>query len=92
MRKANLQLTAASLLAIAAAASTALAQGQAPVASACKDDIPKVCAGVTHGGGRMRSCLESNKDKVSEACKTALDTHGPGKGMGQGGAKGAGSN
>lgn len=32
----------------------------------------------------MRACLEANKDKVSDACRHALDTTGPGKGMGQG--------
>jgi hypothetical protein len=53
------------------------------VATACKDDIPKLCAGKEHGQGDVRACLESNKDKVSAACKTALDTTGPGKGQGQ---------
>ena len=60
----------------------ASAQG-GPVATACKDDIPKLCAGKEHGQGDVRACLESNKDKVSAACKTALDTTGPGKGQGQ---------
>jgi hypothetical protein len=53
------------------------------VETACKDDIPKLCAGKEHGQGDVRACLESNKDKVSAACKTALDTTGPGKGQGQ---------
>ena len=58
----------------------ALAQGpgQGPVASACVDDIAKFCADKEHGQGKVRACLEANKDKVSEACKTALDTTGPG--------------
>ncbi|MEQ1715359.1 MAG: cysteine rich repeat-containing protein [Hyphomicrobium sp.] len=68
-------------------ASTVLTAGvsaqQGPVATACKDDISKHCAGKEHGQGEVRACLEANKDKVSAACKTALDTTGPGKGMGQ---------
>jgi len=59
-------------------ATGALAQG-GPVASACKDDIPKLCAGKEHGQGEVRACLEANKDKVSAACKTALETTGGGR-------------
>jgi hypothetical protein len=70
-------------LAIALAISAALATGswaqQGPVASACKDDIPKFCAGKEHGQGEVRACLEANKDKVSAACKTALETTGGGR-------------
>jgi hypothetical protein len=66
-----------------ALATTAMSQ-QGPVATACKDDITKFCAGKEHGQGEVRACLESNKDKVSAACKTALDNTGPGKGMGAG--------
>lgn len=58
--------------------------GQGPVAQSCGDDIAKFCAGKAHGGGVVRSCLEANKDKVSAACKTALDSTGPGRGMGGG--------
>lgn len=65
------------------AATSAFAQ-DGPVATACKDDIPKYCAGKEHGQGEVRACLVANKDKVSAACKTALDTTGPGQGTGQG--------
>jgi hypothetical protein len=61
--------------------STAFAQ-TGPIATACKDDIPKYCAGKKHGQGEVRACLEANKDKVSAACKKALDTTGPGRGQG----------
>jgi hypothetical protein len=44
-----------------------------PVATDCADDIPKFCAGKEHGQGEIRACLEANKDKVSAACKTALE-------------------
>lgn len=70
-------------LVLASAISAALATGswaqQGPVATACKDDIPKFCAGKEHGQGEVRGCLEANKDKVSQACKTALETTGGGR-------------
>lgn len=65
-------------------ASQAVAQsGQGPVAQACSAEMEKLCAGKQHGQGEMRSCLEANKDKVSSACKAALDSTGPGSGMGK---------
>lgn len=63
-------------------------RGQGPVAQACAADIGKFCEGLTHGGGKVRACLEANKDKVSAQCSTALATHGPGRGQGQGGGGG----
>ncbi|MBA4131045.1 MAG: hypothetical protein C0519_06440 [Hyphomicrobium sp.] len=61
----------------------ALAQ-QGPVAMACNEDIAKYCANKEHGKGEVRACLEAAKDKVTDECKAALDTTGPGKGNGQG--------
>jgi hypothetical protein len=78
----RLTAIAAAMLASFSLTVVASAQG-GPVATACKDDITKLCAGKEHGQGDVRACLESNKDKVSAACKTALDTTGPGKGQGQ---------
>jgi hypothetical protein len=66
---------------IAIGASIAVASAQSgPVATACKDDIPKYCAGKKHGPpeDQVRVCLEANKDKVSPGCKTALETTGGG--------------
>jgi hypothetical protein len=67
---------------IAIAASIAVASAQSgPVATACKDDIPKYCAGKKHGPpeDEVRVCLEANKDKVSPGCRTALETTGGGR-------------
>jgi hypothetical protein len=67
---------------IAIGASIAGASAQAgPVATACKDDIPKYCAGKKHAPpeDEVRVCLEANKDKVSPGCKTALETTGGGR-------------
>ena len=74
------RMIAALTLATAALATTATAQ-TGPVASACKDEIAKMCAGKPHDGG-VRICLETNYEKVSAACKAALDTTGGGRGKG----------
>ncbi len=74
-------LSALAIAAIALASSTAIAPAQSgPVATACKNDIPKYCAGKEHGQGEVRACLEANRDKVSPDCKTALETTGGGQG------------
>lgn len=36
---------------------------------ACKDDIPKVCAGIPPGEGRVVECLIANKSHLSPKCK-----------------------
>ena len=82
----NRSLLATAALAAAALTTPALAQGPGtgtgPVATACKAEIAKFCAGKEHGAGDVRKCLEAKKAEVSAGCKTALDTTGPGKGMG----------
>lgn len=65
-------------------AAVAQGKGQGPVASACGSEIASICAGKEHGSGAVRSCLESNRAKLSEGCKAALDTTGPGRGQGRG--------
>jgi hypothetical protein len=65
------------VFALAGSMTVAAAQ-TGPVSTACKDDIPKYCAGKKHGppSDEVRVCLEANKDKVSTACKQALETAG----------------
>lgn len=82
--------TIAAAAVIAALGSGLAVAQQGPVATACKDDIAKLCAGKSHENREVRTCLEANKSKVSAACKTALETTGGGKGMGQGKGPGAG--
>lgn len=72
-------LISVSLLALCAGLGGPAAAQQGPVASACANEMAQVCAGKKHGQGEMRACLEANKDKVSPACKQALDTHQPGQ-------------
>ena len=65
--------------AIAAPAMAQNPSGNGPVATACQQDIEKLCAGKEHGQGAVRACLESNKANVSAACANALDSTGPGR-------------
>jgi len=81
----------AALAAIAAMIGAGAAAAQnGPVATACKDELAKLCAGKAHANREARACLEANKDKVSAACKTALDTTGGGMGRGKGQGQGKG--
>jgi hypothetical protein len=61
--------------------STVASAQTGPVATGCKEDIAKLCQGKPHDG-EVRICLETNYDKVSSACKKALDTTGGGRGQG----------
>jgi hypothetical protein len=69
---------ALSAITIAVTASVASAQW-GPVGRACKSDIAELCGGRPHRG-ETRICLERNYDRVSAACKRALDTTGGGRG------------
>ena len=55
------------------AASAGMAAAQPPAGggrmAACRDDMQKFCADKT--GPDRRSCMEANKDKLSDACKAA---------------------
>lgn len=42
------------------------------LAGQCQDDIIAHCAEVLLGEGRIKQCLKSNADSVSEACKAAM--------------------
>lgn len=73
------------IVAIAAGCATggiATAQ-QGPVAKACAVEMAELCAGKQHVRREMRNCLEANIQKVTPACRSALETTGPGKGQGQ---------
>jgi hypothetical protein len=70
------------VIAVGIGASIAVASAQSgPVATTCKDDISQYCVGKKHGPpeDEVRVCLEANKDKVSVACKQALETTGGGR-------------
>lgn len=46
------------------------------VANACYDDLVEHCGQVEMGEGRVASCLLENEEKVSAACKQAIDDTG----------------
>jgi hypothetical protein len=45
--------------------------GAASVPSACSADVQKYCPSSANDADR-KSCLETNRDKVAEACRTAM--------------------
>ncbi len=55
--------------------------GTGPVATACESEIVQFCAGKSHQGRAIRSCLEANRAAVSDPCRAALDTTGRGRGQ-----------
>jgi hypothetical protein len=52
---------------------TVSAQSTNP-SGACKADYDKYCKGILPGGGRIVACLNEQHDKLSDACKTAIDS------------------
>jgi Cysteine rich repeat len=41
---------------------------------ACRDDVQKLCAGVEHGGGKIRDCLAGQIDKLSDSCRKMVES------------------
>ncbi|WP_244469071.1 cysteine rich repeat-containing protein [Afipia sp. 1NLS2] len=74
-------IVTASVLLLSATASGLAQTG--PVAAKCAKDIQTYCPNKSHGRQQVRSCLESNRSKVSAECRKALDTTGPGRGRNQ---------
>jgi hypothetical protein len=42
------------------------------VQEACKIDVEAYCADVERGEGRVLNCLKEHRDRVSDACKSAV--------------------
>lgn len=53
--------------------------GTGPVARLCMVEIDKHCAGVEHGNGKVRDCLEAKRNTLGRACIIALDNTGRGR-------------
>ncbi|WP_300154154.1 cysteine rich repeat-containing protein [Solidesulfovibrio sp.] len=68
-------LAAALLLgyAVQAKAQQPAGEGAQAIKTACKSDYKTLCQGVQPGGGRIVACLKQNADKLSPACRQALD-------------------
>jgi Cysteine rich repeat len=60
--------------ALAMVSSVALAQESTRPRGACREDIQKLCAGIERGGGRIRECLAGQKDKLSDECRTQVES------------------
>ena len=77
--QATFKITATALFISALFGAPAFAQEKGHRLAACKADIDKLCASEPRGHGRIRACLEANKDKLAPECKTALDAASQGK-------------
>ena len=61
------------MLVLVALSSTASAQTSGESArDACREDAKKLCANAYDTGSGVRSCLNSQKDKLSAPCRQAL--------------------
>mgnify|MGYP005812171297 CR=1 FL=1 len=79
MKTSRVAVLASASVLILTAPVLAQGTGTGPVAKQCAGDIEKFCAGMQHGKGEIRACLEGRKAEVSAACREALDTTGPGR-------------
>ena len=63
------------LIAVLACAplSAAVAQGTPQQRAACRADVVKFCKGKGEDAGVLLSCLEENKDKISEKCRKVIE-------------------
>jgi hypothetical protein len=54
-------------------ASFALAQGTPQQRAACRPDVVKFCKGKGEDPGVLLTCLEDNKDKISDKCRKVIE-------------------
>lgn len=54
-------------------------KGQGKGKGACKADVARLCGDVERGEGRVRQCLESKKDQLSEGCRTHVEAREAGR-------------
>jgi hypothetical protein len=66
------------LVALSPIASAQNSEDTQAARTVCREDAHKLCANVYGiGGGAIRSCLESQKDKLSAPCRQALGSLPP---------------
>ncbi len=97
MQTCRLGLVAAFAVFAMSAPAAAQGTGQGQIMQQCQAEIAKHCASMQHGSGGVPACLEQHKGDLSETCRNALSSHGPGsgrgmrgEGMGRGGTEGRG--
>ncbi len=52
---------------------SAFAQGTPQQRAACRPDVVKFCKGKGDDPGVLLSCLEENKDKISDKCRKVIE-------------------
>ena len=60
-------------LALSLSCAFAFAQGTPQQRAACRPDVAKFCKGKGEDPGVLLSCLEENKDKISEKCRKVIE-------------------
>jgi hypothetical protein len=58
---------------VSAPLSLAFAQGTPQQRAACRPDVVKFCKGKGEDPGVLLSCLEENKDKISDKCRKVIE-------------------
>jgi hypothetical protein len=58
---------------LSAPLAAALAQGTPQQRAACRPDVVKFCKGKGEDPGVLLSCLEENKDKLSDKCRKVIE-------------------
>ena len=60
------------IAAMLVSSATAFAQGTPQQRAACRPDVVKFCKGKGDDPGVLLTCLEDNKDKISEKCRIVI--------------------
>lgn len=68
MRAWILALSLMSLMGVCVSGGAAFAEDQ-PTTHPCQADSEKYCSGVKVGSSRMKECLKTHRDQLSDACK-----------------------
>ena len=58
---------------VTAPLSWASAQGTPQQRAACRPDVVKFCKGKGEDPGVLLTCLEDNKDKISDKCRKVIE-------------------
>jgi len=58
---------------LSASLSTSFAQGTPQQRAACRPDVVKFCKGKGEDPGVLLTCLEDNKDKISDKCRKVIE-------------------
>jgi hypothetical protein len=68
-------LASISTIAISVALAAPAEQGTAEERDACRKDTVRLCANVKPEDGPMLNCLQTNRAKLSAACRNVLERH-----------------